>query len=141
MYRVVDGRIEAAICGRREPPRWSLPKGTPDEGESLEETALREVREETGLEAEIEAPLGTIKYWFVAGVEPVQYFKTVHFYLMGHRGGSTDLHDPEFDEARWFESGEALRKLTFTNEAKVLERALSLIRGRTSTEAPSTGGV
>ena len=128
--RVVDGKIEAVLCGRGEPLRWSLPKGTPDEGESLEETALREVREETGLEVSIEAPLGSINYWFVAPNNRVHYNKTVHFYLMAHKGGSTDQHDPEFDEVRWFPSEEALRSLAYPNEAKVLEMALAMIKER-----------
>ena len=58
VYRVVDGKIEAVLCGRIDTGRWSLPKGTPDPGETLERTALREVREETGLEVAIEAPIG-----------------------------------------------------------------------------------
>ncbi len=129
VYKVVDGRTETVLCGRREPLRWSLPKGTPDKGESLEETALREVREETGLDVAIEAPLGNINYWFVGPVNGVRYNKTVHFYLMTHKGGSTDRHDPEFDEVRWFSSEEeALRRLSYANEANVLEKALAMIR-------------
>ena len=68
VYRLTNGEIEAVLCGRSDPLRWSLPKGTPDKGESLEETALREVREETGLEVVIEAALGNINYWFVTAV-------------------------------------------------------------------------
>ena len=149
--RRTDGRIEAVLCGRYSsgpPPRrlpgddpgtgapenetfrWSLAKGTPDLGESLEETALREVREETGLEVEMDSPLGSIEYWF-AGREPdVRFHKTVHFYLMVPVGGDTELHDPEFDVVRWFPSDEALRSLTYPNEVHVLRRALDLISGR-----------
>ena len=82
VYRRVDGIVEAVLCGRHVTPqtadnpggqpsdtatgaiRWSLAKGTPDPGETLEETALREVREETGLEVEINAPIDSIEYWF-----------------------------------------------------------------------------
>ena len=133
VYRRVAGKIETALCGRMAPRRWSLPKGTPDVGESLEETALREVREETGLEVAIEAPIGNINYWFVAPRNRVQCNKTVHFYLMAHQGGSTDQHDPEFDEVRWFSSEDALKSLVHPNEAKVLEKALAMIRD----QAPS----
>ena len=121
-----------ALCGRRDPQRWSLPKGTPDEGESLEETALREVREETGLEVAIEEPIGNINYWFVIQRDRVHCHKTVHFYLMAHKGGGIEQHDPEFDEVRWFSSEEALRSLTYVNEAKLLEKALGIIEGRAS---------
>ena len=131
VYRV-NGKdeIETVLCGLTVPRRWSLPKGTPDEGESLEETALREVREETGIEAQIEAPLGHINYWFLSSDRQVRYNKTVHFYLMAPIGGCTDQHDPEFDEVRWFPAEEGFKTLTYGNEARVLEKALALIRTR-----------
>ncbi len=130
VYRIVDGQIEAVLCGRRRPARWSLPKGTPDTGESLEETALREVREETGLEVAIEAPIGSINYWFVTPDDRVRCNKTVHFYLMAHKGGSTDLHDPEFDDVEWFPSEKAQKSLSYANEARMLDKALDMIRER-----------
>ena len=151
VYRRVDGRIEAVLCGLAttraardagtaggqavdgspsEGFRWSLAKGTPDPGESLEETALREVREETGLEVEIDSPLGTIEYWFMAREPNVRYHKTVYFYLMSAVGGGTELHDPEFDVVRWFTSDEALRAMNYPNEADILRRALETISQR-----------
>ena len=131
VYRVSDdNRIDAVLCGLGKPPRWSLPKGTPDEGESLEETALREVREETGIEVAIEASLGSIDYWFGSPNRQVRYHKTVHFYLMAPKGGCTDQHDPEFDEVRWFPAEEGLKTLTYATEAKVLEKAIVLIRNK-----------
>ena len=132
VYDVADGKIGMVLCGRLTPMRWSLPKGTPDKGESLEQTALREVREETGLDVAMEAPIGSINYWFVAPNDRVSCNKTVHFYLMKHQGGSTDRHDPEFDEVRWFSSEEALRSLTHANEVKVLEKALDMITHKPS---------
>ncbi len=110
--------------------RWSLAKGTPDAGESLEETALREVQEETGLEVEIDAPLGTINYWFVGRDPDVRFHKTVHFYLMVPIGGGIELHDPEFDVVQWFSSDEALSVLAYANEADIMRRALSVISDR-----------
>ena len=130
VYRQVDGRIETVLCGRDNPASWSLAKGTPDEGESLEDTALREVREETGLEVQIDAPLGSIEYWFGDRAGKVRYHKTVHFYLMVPIGGDTQHHDPEFDVVRWFPLDEALKTLTHANESKVLRQALPLISKR-----------
>lgn len=119
--------VEVVLCGRKEPELWSLPKGTPDPGESLEETAIREVQEETGLEVVIRGPLDDITYWFARPEERVRCHKTVHFYLMTPRGGALDRHDPEFDEVRWFRAEEALKVMTYPNEAKVVEKALNLV--------------
>src|SRR5262249_56224137 len=82
-----------ALGGGLHPRRWALPKGTPEYGESLEGTALREVGEETGLEVRIVRPLDQIQYWFIWG--GVRHFKTVHFYLMEMTGGDTANHDHE----------------------------------------------
>jgi len=130
VYRKGDGEIETVLCGRDNPVRWSLAKGTPDPGETMEETALREVREETGLEVEIEEPIQSIDYWFADRESDVRYHKTVHFYLMNTIGGDTNQHDPEFDVVRWFACDEALQTLAYTNEADVLRKALELISRR-----------
>lgn len=151
VYRCVNEGVEAVLCGLAGPDgssgpeegevsgggqgervRWTLAKGTPDPGETLEETALREVREETGLEVELEAPLGTIEYWFAARDNLVRYHKTVHFYLMAPIGGDTELHDPEFDVVRWFPSDTALKVMAYANEARILRRALEMISKRKS---------
>ena len=130
VYRKGDGEIETVLCGRDNPVRWSLAKGTPDPGETMEKTALREVREETGLEVEIEQPIQSIDYWFADRESDVRYHKTVHFYLMNTVGGDTNLHDPEFDVVQWFAWDEALQTLAYTNEVDVLRKALELISQR-----------
>ena len=130
VYRYVDGKIETVLCGRDTPVRWSLAKGTPDPGETLEQTALREVREETGLEVEMVEPIKSIDYWFADRNEDVRYHKTVHFYLMVPIGGATNLHDPEFDVVQWFPYDKALRRLSHANETSVLRGALELISKR-----------
>jgi len=128
VYRQNDGSIEVALCGRRDPPRWSLPKGTPDDGETIVQTAVREAQEETGLQVEVEEPIGSIRYWFVGSPDQTRFNKTVHFYLMSYRGGRTQDHDPEFDDVEWFPAEEAQRRLTYPNEAKILDKALALIQ-------------
>ena len=130
VYQRKSGRLETVLCGRSQPVRWSLAKGTPDAGETLEETALREVREETGLEVKLDGSLGSIDYWFADRDKDVRYHKTVHFYLMVPVGGATDQHDPEFDVVEWFDAEEALETLAFANEVKVLKRALDMIAER-----------
>ena len=130
VYRQQNGSLETVLCGRSEPVRWSLAKGTPDPGETLEETALREVREETGLEVQLDSSLGSIEYWFSDRGSEVRYHKTVHFYLMVPVGGDTAQHDPEFDVVQWFPVDEALETMAYNNEADVLRRALAVITER-----------
>jgi 8-oxo-dGTP pyrophosphatase MutT (NUDIX family) len=125
VIRAVDDRIEVALVHRRNPRLWALPKGTPDSGETLEETALRETREETGLEVEIEQPLRSIRYFFVRG--STRFHKTVHFFLMRAVGGSTAAHDAEFDEVRWMDLPEALAIMTHATERSVVEQAAAII--------------
>jgi 8-oxo-dGTP pyrophosphatase MutT (NUDIX family) len=100
---------------------WGLPKGGIDQGEAIEEAAVREVREETGLEAEIEADLGEIRYFYVW--EGVRVRKAVHFFLMRATGGDVSMHDHEMEEVRWFELNTALKKAAYRGEREVLERA------------------
>ena len=106
---------------RRHPRLWALPKGTPDSGEIIEETALRETREETGLKVEIERPLRSIRYYFVRG--STRFHKTVHFFLMRPVGGALEEHDAEFDEVRWTDLEEALAILNHATERSVVEEA------------------
>jgi 8-oxo-dGTP pyrophosphatase MutT (NUDIX family) len=133
VHRVVDGRVEIVIVHRRSPKLWALPKGTPDSGETIEETALRETREETGLVVEIVDELSSIRYFFVRG--STRFHKTVHFFLMRAVGGRTDDHDAEFDEVRWAPIDEALAVLTHATERSVAERALAIIEAREPREA------
>ena len=125
VYKDEEGSLLFALCGRTRAGTWNLPKGTPDDGETLEQTALREVREETGLQVEIEAALGEVEYWFTRSTE--RFHKRVHFYLMGERGGSFDDHDPEFDVVEWFPAVQAVRTLTFPSEADVVRRAIEAL--------------
>ena len=127
VYRWTDGQLEVVLCGRDEPVRWSLAKGTPDPGETLEETALREVQEETGLEPVIEERIRSIDYWFSDKDNEIRYHKTVHFYLMKCVGGDVSLHDPEFDVVQWFPYDQAVVSLTYPNETDVLREAFNLI--------------
>jgi 8-oxo-dGTP pyrophosphatase MutT (NUDIX family) len=125
VYRRAPSGLEVVLVHRRSPPLWALPKGTPDSGETLEETALRETREETGLEVQLEQPIRAIRYFFVRGT--TRFHKTVHFYLMRVTGGSPDDHDAEFDEVRWMPVTEALALLTHATERSVVERALEML--------------
>jgi 8-oxo-dGTP pyrophosphatase MutT (NUDIX family) len=104
---------------------WGLPKGRIDPGEQHPQTAVREVREETGLEAVIEQSLGRIGYHYVW--EGVRISKVVHFYLMRATGGNTEDHDHEMEEVRWFPLAEALEAAAYESEREVLARAAELL--------------
>ena len=117
--------IEVVLVGRVRENIWTLPKGTPAHNETREETALREVREETGLETRIVGEVGAIEYTFTR--RGVRFVKEVFHYLMVATGGSVDLHDHEYDEARWYPLAGAVRALTYSNEVETVRRAEGLI--------------
>lgn len=128
VYRVGEHGIEIVLCGRSHEGLWALPKGTPEYGESMRDAALREVREETGLGAEIVGDLGTIEYTFARPLEGVRFAKTVHHFLLRPDGaGATDRHDAEYDRVEWFAIEEALRVMTHRNEWQVVLRAREAI--------------
>lgn len=129
IFRTAGGRTEVCLIATRGYEAWQLPKGLIERGEPSEAAALREVAEETGLQGEIMAPLDKIEYWYVwdGGGERVRIHKLVYFFLVRYLAGSTDDHDDEVDEARWFSVVEAKRTLTYENERRILEQALSRI--------------
>jgi 8-oxo-dGTP pyrophosphatase MutT (NUDIX family) len=132
VYQQGDDGPRVVLCGRVEDGLWGLPKGTPIEGESIEQTARREVREETGLEVEIEKPIGSIEYWFTRIEQGVRFHKIVHHFLMKPTGGGFDKHDHEYDIVEWFPASAAVERLTYRNEADLLRRALTLLPGSAS---------
>ncbi|MDL2334821.1 MAG: NUDIX hydrolase [Chloroflexota bacterium] len=130
LLRDNDGTTEICLGRRkrvmgRKGTTWALPKGTPNNGESTDETALREVAEETGLEVRIVAPVGAIDYFFTQDGQRIH--KTVHYFLMEPVGGSLDGHDHEFDEVRWMSIDEARRLMSFQTERQIVEEALPMV--------------
>ncbi len=125
VFRANDNQVQVVLISVGEEQRWQLPKGLVGARESVEETALREVREETGLQTELIAPLDTIEYWYYAsrGGKRLRYHKFVHYFLLRYQAGDTADHDAEVNEARWFEINEALAQLTYKNERDVLRLA------------------
>ncbi len=122
------GGLEVAIAGRQSDATWVFPKGTPDDGESAEQTALREVAEETGLAVRIVRPIGTTEYWFAS--RGTRFHKRVHFYLMEATGGDVAFHDHEYDVVRWVPVEEARALLSFDNYREMLDRAVEAWRSR-----------
>jgi 8-oxo-dGTP pyrophosphatase MutT (NUDIX family) len=115
----------AARRTRKGALAWGLPKGLVEPGEGPEEAALREVQEETGLEARILTSLGEISYWYVWDSERVR--KRVAFFLMEATGGDVSKHDHEMEEVRWFPLADAPRRATYPTERGVLRKAIEAI--------------
>jgi 8-oxo-dGTP pyrophosphatase MutT (NUDIX family) len=125
VYRRTPQGPEVALCGRIRDGVWGLPKGTPNPGESLDQAAVREVSEETGLQVAIERKIDTIEYWFAR--DGVRYHKFVHHYLMVPIGGSTADHDSEYDLVEWFPAEQAVKTLSYRNEVEVLRKAIAML--------------
>lgn len=108
--------------------QWSLPKGRLEEGEAVAETALREVREETGLDCRIVDELGVVDYWFLWRDEGVRYHKFVHYFLMAPVGGSLDARDDEAEDVTWLPLEDALERLSHANERALVRKATTSAR-------------
>lgn len=114
----------AARRTRRGEVVWGLPKGLVEKGESFEEAAVREVREETGFEGAITAPLGSVSYWFVW--EGTRINKTVHFFQMELTGGDAAFRDMEMEDVDWFPLATAADSVAFTSEREIIRKAAAL---------------
>ncbi len=104
-------------------PVLGLPKGHPEKGESAEQAATREVREETGVDAELVEELGEVRYRYER--KGRQRAKRVAFYLFEYISGDFADHDHEVEEARWMPLEQAARELTYEGEREMVLRALS----------------
>jgi ADP-ribose pyrophosphatase YjhB (NUDIX family) len=115
---------------------WSLPKGHLEAGESAEEAAVREVEEETGIQATVLAPLGTIDFWFVA--EQRRVHKTVHHFLLEAHGGELSDADVEVVEVAWVPLEEVPARLAYADERRLVARVPEVLDERGAT--PGTPG-
>lgn len=128
-YRERDAVIEVALISVGDDNRWQLPKGLVEKGESTEDAAVREVREEAGIETHLVERLDKVEYWYFWNEdgERVRYHKFVYFYLLRYKAGDVSDHDHEVNEARWFNIDEAIDVLAFDSEKKIVEKARGLI--------------
>ncbi len=117
-----DGLLHVALIATRNKTRWGLPKGAVNDGETSEAAALREVKEETGIDAKIVKPLDTIEYYFRAGDTLIH--KRVDFYLMDYVAGELEPQLSEVDDVEWVELSSAIQRASFDSERKLLEMAL-----------------
>lgn len=128
-FRWQDSALEMAIVSVKPSLRWQLPKGIVDPGESPQVTAVREVREEAGIETDLIKLIETIEYWYRSTKDgkPVRFHKFVHFYLLEYKSGNVTDHDHEIEEARWVSFEEAIEMLAFKSEREVVEKARRMI--------------
>jgi 8-oxo-dGTP pyrophosphatase MutT (NUDIX family) len=135
-----DGGVPyVALIATRGRTRWGLPKGAVSDGETSEQAALREVLEETGLEAEIVKPLDTIEYYFRAGDTLIR--KRVDFYLMNFTGGILTPQLSEVDDVEWVLLSDAIPRASFESERKLLEmasREVEQVRASLRSSTPTT---
>jgi 8-oxo-dGTP pyrophosphatase MutT (NUDIX family) len=101
----------------------ALPKGHPEDGESPVDAALREVREEAGVDARLVEPLGDVRYWYTRDGRRIA--KVVSFFLLEYLGGEVEDHDFEVEQARWMALEDAARELSYAGEREMAARALS----------------
>ena len=129
IYRSLGEQPEVCLISTQGGRTWQLPKGIIEQGEAAEDAARREVAEETGLQGEFMRRLDKIEYWYVwnHGGEPARVHKFVYFFLFRCTGGSTEDHDDEVDDARWFPVEEAQARLSFDGERGVMELAAAAI--------------
>ena len=137
VYRRRAKGCEVVLAGRRHARSgklvWTIPKGHLEPGESSEAAAVREVREETGIQATVEHRLGDVTYWFARHDDdgrPVRIFKRVRFFLMRAAGGRFADRDAEMDDVRWFPLLEAERTVGFENERALVRRAAEVLGAR-----------
>lgn len=117
-----DGRWALLIARRSVTGllQWTLPKGGVEQGETLEEAAVREVREETGIHAQIASELGVVDYWFVWRPDAVRYHKYVHYYVMRPLAGHLHERDDEAEHVCWLPIHQALSRMSHPNERELV---------------------
>ena len=133
IYRNQQGQVETALIHVGK--RWGLLKGHVEPGERIEQTAVREVREETGLNGKVDEKLGAIFYTYRSKTkkgEPIRISKRVYFFLLEYLAGDVHSHDYEVDEARWFPIGDAIKNLSFVTEKRMVRKALSILNRRSA---------
>lgn len=131
-FRKTGREIQVALISVGGDNRWQLPKGLIDKGESTEDAAVREVREEAGISTEVVQRIDKVDFWYLwdEDRQRVRYHKFVYFYLLLFKSGDVSDHDHEVNEARWVNIDDAIEMLAFDSEKNIVKKALELINSR-----------
>ena len=127
VYKREGHRLKICLVSKKNGRIWALPKGRLDPGETTQETAYREILEETGHISNVGAMIDEIHYYFFLNENQTYYHKTVTFYVMRVTTENAQQRDQEADEVAWFDFPEALRKLSYLNEKKILKKAQRMV--------------
>ncbi len=128
LFKKRGNHIRVCLLSKKGGKVWAIPKGRVNEGETLEQTAERELLEETGHRGKVEHLIDAIDYYFFLKENNTFYHKTVSFYLISLIEENAQERDEEADEVRWFDIGQAKSRLSYLNEKKILEKAQSLLK-------------
>lgn len=134
VFRRRDNNTEIALIAVKEGKVWCLPKGLVEKGENIARTAHREVKEETGLDGKIIKLIDNIHYFYASkeGGETKRIFKIVYFFLMENTGGDVKEHDSEVNDCRWFPIDEAIEKVEYKDEKRILSMVSEILKERVS---------
>lgn len=121
---VYNGKKEVLLVQHSGNKYWGFPKGKIEKGQTSKEAAVREVKEEGGVEAEIIEKVGQSKYIYTSK-DKEKVFKVVTIYLMRYKSGQLEDHDFEVSDAGWFEFEKALDKLSFSQDKELLKKAFA----------------
>ena len=125
VFKKQKNKILILVAQHSQHHGWVFPKGIIDKGEKKEETALREVKEETGVIGKIIRPLQPVTYWYNLKGEKIK--KTVYYFLMEFAGGDIDKHDDEMENVEWISKDEVAGRLTYESGKKVWIQAKRLL--------------
>lgn len=128
--------FEIALISKRKGKIWCLPKGHVEEGEHLTETAVREVKEETGLTGEVLDKIDDIVYWYSnkdKKGELIKIFKRVYFFLLKYIDGETQNHDVEVEDVGWFSIEKAYEILSYDTERDIVKKAEKILKEKFNT--------
>lgn len=126
VFEQLDDRVRVVLIHRPKYDDWSLPKGKAEPGESIADTALREVKEETGLVCRIVCELEPVRYGYGSG----KNLKVVYYFLMKPVAGGLEPPGQEADAAQWFDIDEAMGRLTYEHDRELLQKAVRLDLGK-----------